>query len=81
MKFLKCSVDGCDRDAHLDIWPDDDTREWLCEHHAEQAHKSDWITFPVKGRTLMNDMCSGWFYLPERDENLAALARNMEIGS
>lgn len=75
MKVLKCSCDGCDTNAELDIWTDTGDRLWLCEHHADQARESDWITFPVNGETLMRDTAGSWFWIPDADTRPTELAR------
>lgn len=74
MKTIVCSVDGCDYDAAHDIWTDCDRRAWLCDHHHYVSLVEPVPTFTVGGRELMRDTAGCWFYLPERDETLHALA-------
>lgn len=76
MRILPCSVDGCDCESAHDVWPDDDSREWLCDGHYDLLKTEEWIVFTVRGRSLMWTGWEGFFYLPERDANLHALAKN-----
>ena len=81
MKLVQCSVASCDHDATTDVWTDDDTREFLCDHHTYVSQVEDWVVFETSGgKTLMRDTAGMWFYLGERDEGLQALARNLGVG-
>lgn len=80
MNVVTCSVDSCRHEASTDVWTDDDEREFLCDHHHYVSQVEDWVTFEVRGKALMRDTSGDWFYLPERDEGLHALARNLGVG-
>ena len=80
MKTVQCSVDHCHQDASTDVWTDCDRRAFLCDHHAYVSQVEDWVAFEVGGKALMRDTSGDWFYLPERDEGLHALARNLGVG-
>lgn len=80
MNVVKCSVDTCNHEASTDVWTDDDTRAFLCDHHTYVSQVEDWVVFEVSGgKTLMRDTAGSWFYIPERDEGLQALARNLGV--
>lgn len=75
MKVLACSVDNCGHDAAHDIWVENDSREFLCEHHKYETYANEWVVFQVRGRDLMMDTAASWFYIPEPDLKLKELAR------
>lgn len=75
MNVITCSVDGCDNEAACDVWLDDDGREFLCRWHGLESRANEWITFEVRGRTLLKDTVGTWGFLPERDERLHELAK------
>lgn len=75
MKTVTCSVDGCGHNATTDIYPEDDSRAFLCADHFEQTNRAEWLTFTVGGRELLLDTAGTFWDLPERDEELHDLAR------
>lgn len=74
MNLVQCSVDDCGHTATTDIWLEDDSRAWLCDHHHYVSLVEPVPTFTVGGKTLMRDTAGCWFYLPERNDVLYALA-------
>lgn len=75
MKTVSCSIDHCDRESVVDIYPEDDERAFLCTEHFEQTNRQAWLTFTVGGRELMLDTAGSYWFIPERDEELHDLAR------
>lgn len=74
MDLVQCSVDDCGHIAVVDVWTDCNRRAWLCNHHYYVTLVEPWVVFTVGGKELMRDTAGCWFYLPERDEALHALA-------
>lgn len=75
MKAVQCSVTGCTNHGEVDIYPEGDSRAWLCTDHFAQTKWIEWTTFDIDGRLLMLDASGSWFYLPEADMELRDLAR------